>query len=159
MIFRDLIRRKKELPREECLRILETEKRGVLSVLGDGGYPYGMPMDHFYNAEDGRLYFHCGRVGHRLEALRTCDKVSYCVMTEAEDIENDWAKLIKSVIVFGRMEIVDDYGRMVDITTKLCHKFTDDEDYIAQEIAQFGKATLLLVLTPEHICGKRIEER
>lgn len=159
MSFRELIRKKKALPCAECLRILETEKRGVLSVLGEGGYPYGMPMDHFYHAEDGRLYFHCGRIGHRLEALRACDKVSYCVMTAPEDIKGDWAKLIKSVIVFGRMEIVDDYERMVDITTKLCHKFTLDEAYIAQEIAQSGKGTLLLVLTPEHICGKRIEER
>ena len=37
MSFRELIRKKKALPCAECLRILETEKRGVLSVLGEGG--------------------------------------------------------------------------------------------------------------------------
>ena len=159
MNFRELTRKKKELPREECIALLEREKRGVLSVLGDGGYPYGAPMDHFYNEEDGKLYFHCGRVGHRIDALRACDKVSYCCVEAGEDIEGDWAKRVRSVIVFGRMEIIDDYDKVVDITTKLCHKFTDDEAYIASEIASSGRATLLLALTPEHICGKVVTEK
>ena len=72
-VFRDLIRKKKELSKEECIHILKTEKRGVLSVNGDHGYPYGMPMNHWYNEEDGMIYFHCGKIGHRLEALQKDD--------------------------------------------------------------------------------------
>lgn len=159
MTFRELARKKKELPRTECDALLKEEKRGVLSVVGDGGYPYGTPMDHYYDAEEGVLYFHCGRAGHRLDALRSCGKASYCCIGAPEEIEGSWAKRIRSVIAFGRVEILDDPDKVVDITTRLSRKFTDDEDYIQQEIEGFGRATLLLALHIEHLCGKVVEER
>ena len=61
-MFRELVRKKKQISMEECIRILKSEPRGVLSVLGDDDYPYGMPMNHFYNKEDGKIYFHCGKM-------------------------------------------------------------------------------------------------
>ena len=69
-MFRELTRKKQALLREECLELLRREKRGVLSVQGDGGYPYGMPLDHWYCEEDGCLYFHSGKSGHKLDALK-----------------------------------------------------------------------------------------
>ena len=48
--------------------------------------------------------------------------------------------------------------RIIDITTKLSHKFTDDESYIRDEIERAAHRTLLLRLAPEHICGKRVTE-
>ncbi|MBO6054535.1 MAG: pyridoxamine 5'-phosphate oxidase family protein, partial [Oscillospiraceae bacterium] len=78
-MFRELQRKKQQLPMEECIRILKEEPRGVLSVLGDDGYPYGMPMNHYYSEEDGRIYFHGGRTGHKIDAIRRCNKVSFCV--------------------------------------------------------------------------------
>jgi len=45
-MFRDLRRKNKEIPLSECVELLNNEKRGILSVLGDEGYPYGMPMKH-----------------------------------------------------------------------------------------------------------------
>jgi len=157
-MFRELIRKNKQLPSEECIELLKNETRGVLSVLGDNDYPYGMPMNHYYNEEDGKIYFHCGKVGHRLAALRKHDKVSFCVYDQGYRKENEWALNVKSVIAFGRIEIVDDMDRIVDITTKLSHKFTQDEEYIQKEIAGYAKGTLLLVMTPEHICGKAVTE-
>ena len=157
-MFRELVRKNKELSKEDCVHILKTEKRGVLSVIGDNGYPYGMPMNHWYNEEDGKLYFHCGNVGHRLDALKKDNKVSFCTYDGGYQNPGHWALHVKSVIVFGKMEIVDDMDRIVDITTKLSHKFTRDEDYIRAEIQGHANRTLLLVLTPEHICGKLIKE-
>ena len=157
-MFRELIRKNKQLSMEECVGILKSEKRGVLSVHGDNGYPYGMPMNHFYNEEDGKIYFHCGRMGHRLDALKKNDKVSFCVCDEGYRNPGEWALHIRSVIVFGRIEIVDDLDRIVNITERLCHKFTQDEEYIQTEIRNHAHKTLLLVLTPEHICGKTVEE-
>ncbi|MBR6823642.1 MAG: pyridoxamine 5'-phosphate oxidase family protein [Firmicutes bacterium] len=157
-MFRELTRKHKQLPQDECICLLEQEKRGVLSVLGDGGYPYGMPMNHWYNAADGCIYFHCGHGGHRLDALQQHDKVSFCVYDQGTQQEGDWALLVKSVIVFGRMQVIYDMEQIIDITTRLCHKFTDDEAYIASEIENFAAETLLLKLTPEHICGKLVKE-
>lgn len=157
-MFRELIRKKKQLSEEECIRILKAEKRGVLSVNGDDGYPYGMPMNHFYHEEDGKLYFHCGKVGHRLDALRRDGKVSFCVYDGGYRKPEHWALHIQSVIVFGQMRILDDPDRIAEMTAKLSRKFTEDETYIQNEIAAYGAKTLLLELTPEHICGKIVEE-
>ena len=72
--------------------------------------------------------------------------------------EGDWVYNVRSVIVFGRIEIIDDMDRIIDITTKLSHKFTDDESYIRDEIEGAAHRTLLLRLVPEHICGKLVTE-
>ena len=138
--------------------MLKSETRGVLSVIGDEGYPYGMPMNYFYNEDDGCIYFHCGKVGHRLEALQKCDKVSFCTYDQGTAKEGDWALQVKSVIVFGRVEIVEDMEAIAEITTKLSLKFTEDMDYIREEIAQHGHRTLLLRLKVEHMCGKLVTE-
>ena len=157
-MFRELLRKNKALSPEECLHILKAEKRGVLSVNGEGGYPYGMPMNHWYNEENGKLYFHCGNVGHRLDALRKDSKVSFCTYDEGYRDPGDWALHVKSVIVFGKIKIVDDMDQIVFITTKLSHKFTQDDAYIQAEIKGHAHRTLLLELTPEHICGKLVKE-
>lgn len=157
-MFRELIRKDKQLTAEECINVLKCEKRGVLSVNGDNGYPYGMPMNHWYNQEDGKIYFHCGKSGHRLDALKKDGKVSFCVYDKGYQNPGNWALNVKSVIVFGKIEIVNDMDKIVEITTKLSHKFTQDDNYIKSEIKRCAHKTLLLELIPEHICGKLVEE-
>lgn len=158
MMFRELTRKNKQISMEDCIQVLKNETRGVLSVLGDGDYPYGMPMNHWYNEEDGSIYFHCGKVGHRLDALKKHNKVSFCTYDKGYCNEGEWAKQVKSVIVFGEMEIIDDMDRIIDITTKLSYKFTQDTQYIKEEIQRSGHKTLLLQLKPQHICGKLVTE-
>jgi len=157
-MFRELARKNKKISMEECIEVLKSETRGVVSVLGDDDYPYGMPMNHFYNEEDGKIYFHCGKYGHRLDALKKHDKVSFCVFDQGYRNEGEWALNVKSIIVFGRMEIIDDPETITDISRKLSYKFTQDEAYIEKEIKENLRATLLLALTPEHICGKLVNE-
>ena len=61
-MFRELLRKNKQISTEECIEVLKSETRGVLSVLGDDDYPYGTPINHFYNEENGNIYFHCGKL-------------------------------------------------------------------------------------------------
>ena len=158
-MFREMLRNRNALPREECVRLLTEETRGVLSVLGDEGYPYGTPMNHFYNPDDGCIYFHCGKApSHRTDALKQCDKVSFCVYDSGTRPEGEWAYTVNSVIVFGRVQILDDSALIADLAARLSRKFTTDEAYIHREIEQSGPNTLLLKLIPDHICGKRVKE-
>jgi len=157
-MFRELARKNKQLSERECLQVLQQETRGVLSVFGDDDYPYGMPMNHWYNEKDGKIYFHSGKIGHRLDALKKCNKVSFCTYDKGNQEEGEWAFQVKSVIVFGRIDILTDRKKIVDITTKLSHKFTQDDAYIQKEIEMHAHKTLLLRLTPEHICGKLVTE-
>ncbi len=159
-MFREMLRKNQSLSQDECIELIKTETRGVLSVLGEDDYPYGTPMNHFYSEDDGKIYFHCGHYkSHRTDALRRHDKVSFCVQTTGERMDGEWYYTVKSVIVFGRMEIVDDMEKIVDISTRLSHKFTQDEEYIQREIADAASRTLLLCLTMEHMTGKRVKEK
>jgi len=157
-VFRELTRKNREISRNECVEVLTEQTRGVLAVNGDDGYPYAMPMNHYYNADDGCLYFHCGRSGHRIDSLRASDKVSFCVCERGFRKEGEWAYNVRSVIVFGRVEIIDDMDKITEIAAQLSRKFTDDEEYIKREIELHGPSTLLLKLVPAHVCGKLVKE-
>jgi nitroimidazol reductase NimA-like FMN-containing flavoprotein (pyridoxamine 5'-phosphate oxidase superfamily) len=149
---------RQQISREECIRILQEQPRGVLSMLGDDDYPYGIPLDHWYCEENGRLYFHCAKTGHKLDAVRKHDKVSYCVCDEGFRKEGEWALNIRSVIVFGKIEMVEDTETIYEIARKLSRRFTDDEEYIEREIQKSGPRTLMFRLRPEHIRGKLVNE-
>ena len=157
-MFREVLRKKQQLPEEECINILKTELRGVLSVLGDDDYPYGMPINHFYCEQDGKLYFHGGKKGHRIDAMKRHDKASFCVYDGGFRREGEWALNIRSVIVFGRIEFIEDPETVYRISEELSRKFTDDEEYIRREIEQYGPVTRMFALVPEHITGKIVKE-
>jgi len=157
-MFREMRREKQLLTREECQTILEQEKRGVLSVLGDGGYPYGLPVNHYYSRQEDRLYFHGARAGHKIDAIRRCDKASFCVWDQGWQHEGDWALNIRSVIVFGRIRPVEDRETLCRIARLLCLKFTDDEAFIRYNLDRYAAATLMFSLEPEHMTGKLVNE-
>lgn len=157
-MFREMMRFKQALSREECIRILEEEKRGVLSVLGDDGYPYGMPINHWYCPEDGKIYFHGGSRGHKIDAIRRHDKASFCVYDSGFRKEGDWALNIRSVIAFGRVEIVEDHDWAMEVSRRLSRKFIDDEAFIEREVQSSGARTLVFALQVEHMTGKLVNE-
>ena len=158
-MFRNVTRIKQVLSHEECISILKKQLRGVLSVLGDDDYPYGMPLNHYYNEEDGKLYFHSGKSGHKIDAILRHPKASFCVYDEGIRENGNWYLTIRSVIVFGKIEIVEDREKIYDIARKLSHKFTNDEEYIEHEVKNSGPGTLMFALIPEHITGKWVTER
>ncbi len=158
-MFRPLTRTKQQLPREECLEMLAAGLRGVLSVMGDDGYPYGMPINYYYEPEEGLLYFHTGKTGHRSDAIRRCDKASFCLMDEGRRQEGDWFLSFRSVIVFGRIRMIRDREQIYEIARRLSRKFTADEAYIQNEIEKSGPGTLMFALVPEQITGKRVREK
>ena len=158
-MFREVARKKQALTKEQCIKILKSQLRGTLSVLGDAGYPYGLPMNHWYNEDDGCLYFHSGKVGHKIDAMKAYDKASFCVMDSGTKAEDDWALDFNSVIVFGRLEIIEDHERALEMTRQLSYHFTDDHAYVDHEIEKDGSRTLCFRLKPEHITGKRVNEK
>ena len=157
-MFRKLQRKNQELNIEECKRILKDTKRGVLSVIGDEGYPYGMPLNHYYVEEEGIIYFHGGKRGHKMDALKENPKVSFCVYDEGRKEEDEWFLRFKSVIVFGKMEILEEEEKIKDIARRLSYKFTSDETYIEEEIRKDTFRTALLALHIEYMCGKEGKE-
>lgn len=157
--WRRMARVKQQISDEECIEVLRDSKRGVLSLLGDDGYPYGVPINHLWRDADGCLYFHGARVGHRVDAMRRCDKVSFCAYDDGTRAEGGWWLTFRSVVVFGHLEVVDDEQLFLEVVRDLSHKFTSDDAYIEHEISHDGPRTMLLRLTPEHMTGKRVTEK
>ena len=157
-MFREIVRSKQAIPYEECVDILKREKRGVLAVPGDEDYPYAVPLNHYYCPEDGKIYFHSGRKGHKVDAILRDNRASFCVYDGGFRKEGEWSLNIRSVIIFGRIEIVEDQEEINRISRLLSYRFTDDEGYIEKEIKQYGAATMVFALVPEQITGKIINE-
>lgn len=155
-MFRKMRRFKQQISEEECIRILKEQPRGVLSMIGDDGYPYGIPLDHWYSGN--KLYFHGAKVGHKMDAITAFDKVSYCVMDESFRRDGEWALNIKSVVVFGRIRVVENEAKKREICTNLVRKFTDDEEYLQKELTNAFPRVNCLELTIEHMTGKLVNE-
>ena len=158
MEFRKMVRFKQGLEEAECIEVLKETKRGVLAVLGDGDYPYAVPINHYYCEADGKLYFHGGKFGHKIDAIKRHDKVSFCTWDDGYRKEGEWALNFRSIIVFGHVEFVEDEETMLRLARELSYKFTKDEAYIDDEIRRAGFRTLMFALVPEHISGKRVNE-
>lgn len=157
-MFRSMRRFRQQLTDAQCAEVLRTAPRGVLAVAGDDGYPYALPLDFFFDEESGRLYFHCAREGHKLDAIRRCDKVSFCVMDEGYRREGEWALNIRSVIVFGRMHVVEDREKALGMVRRLGLKYYPSAEDVEEEIHKDGHRVLCLELVPEHISGKIVNE-
>ena len=157
-MFREMRRSKQQFSQEECTEILKQEVRGVLSVLGEDGYPYGIPMDHWYDEKNGKIYFHGAKEGHKLDAIKACDKVSYCVYDKGYRKDGEWALNIRSVVVFGSIRPVEHMEKVEEICRNICLKFTDDQEYIEKELKNYTSRVLCLDLIPEHMTGKLVNE-
>lgn len=155
-MFRDLTRKKQMLSPVECKEILKQEVRGVLAVNGDYGYPYALPINFYFDDVNNKIYFHTGKIGHKLDAIANCDKVSFCVYDKGYHKDGHWSLNIRSVIIFGRIHIVDDWSD--ELMVDFCKRFTVDTDYIYSEIEKFRSNTTVLCIEIEHMTGKLVNE-
>lgn len=157
-MFRKMRRSPQALSHEEMIDLLKTETRGVMSVQGDGGYPYGFPINHYYDEEANKIYIHGADFGHRVDAVKRDPKVSYCVFGGEYQNEGDWAKYVKSVIVFGKAELITDQAEIVRISRLLCDKFPCPPEYVEAEIAKDAPRTLVIAIDIEDMNGKLVHE-
>lgn len=158
MAFRKMRRFKQEILIEECIEILKNEKRGVLSVIGDDGYPYGVPLNHYYDPDTDAIYFHGAKEGHKIDAIKNNNKVSYCVYEKGVKRENHWSYDVRSVIVFGKIEMITDLNECKKIASDIWWKFGEDENELKDELERSLSRVMCLKLNIEHITGKKVNE-
>lgn len=139
------------------MEILTNEPRGVLALLGDDDYPYALPMSHVY--VDGKIYFHGAMEGHKNDAVKRCDKVSYCVMDKGFRKDGDWWYTFKSVIIFGKIRILTDKDEKIDKLTYLGDKFFPTHEETVSEINRMLDRTEVFEITIEHMSGKLVREK
>lgn len=158
MTFRPLRRFKQQLSDAEVREVLADAKRGVLSVIGDDGWPYGVWLNPHYRKEDGRIYFHGAKEGHKIDALCKDSRASFTIIDDGVRDEGNWAYTFRSVVVFGRIEFVEDHDFALELCRELARRFNPSEADIEKEIQMAGARVQVLCLIPEHITGKRVHE-
>jgi nitroimidazol reductase NimA-like FMN-containing flavoprotein (pyridoxamine 5'-phosphate oxidase superfamily) len=105
-----------------------------------------------------KIYIHGATFGHRVDAVKRDPKVSYCVFGQDYQKEGDWAKYVKSVIVFGKAELIEDKDEIVRISRLLCDKFPCPQEYVEHEIEKDTPRTLVIAIDIEDINGKLVHE-
>ncbi len=155
-MFRPMRRAKQEMTKEQCDAVLCQAPRGVLSLHGEDGYPYGFPMNHIYL--DGKLYFHSAKEGHKVDALSANSKASFCVMDDGYREEGHWELNIQSVIVFGTLELVEHQEEAVAVVRKLALKHYPDEASFTPMLQRCLGRFHIYRLTIHHMTGKLVNE-
>lgn len=161
-MFREMRRRKQELEREELLELLNAGDHGILTVHGEDGYPYPVPINYVFlengidgTAEQGAFYFHCSREGHKMDAVKQDPKASFCVVGQHEVVAEKFATRYKSVVAFGQVNIVDE-PTMRDALYKLSKKFDPAaHESILRVIEEDLPGCAVLELVVDHMTGKR----
>lgn len=159
-MFRPMRRAKKAIPDEAAKRLLQTERRGVLAVNGDLGYPYAVPVNFLYDEAAGKLYFHGARAGHKADALRRDARVCFTVCgAEHVEPEAPWAPYLQSAVVFGRCRLMEDGPEAEATLRRIAAKYYPDAETIETELAHTGRAVQVFEITVEHLSGKQIQEK
>ena len=158
MGFREMRRKRQQLGEAECIDILERNTSGVLAVLGDEDYPYAVPLSYVYY--DNKIYFHCAKSGHKLDAIKKCDKVSFCVIDQDLVVPQKYTTYFRSVIAYGQACIIEQEDEIRSALEKLAVKYYPDDSRENREAMMKKEYPALCMIRVEivHMTGKKAKE-
>lgn len=156
-MFRKMRRFKQQLTDQEVREVLERGKTGILAVIGDEGYPYTVPINYVY--ANGRIYMHSALTGHKIDALRACDKASFCVIDADDVVPADYSTNFRSVVAFGRARILEDETAKEATLRLLGDKYNPNQpEALDREVAKSFKRLHMIEFEIEHVTGKQSKE-
>ena len=155
-MFRTMRRNKQLLSEEDSIKIMNDATHGVLALDGDNGYTYAVPLSFAY--ADNKIYFHAALKGHKLDAIKNNDKVSFCMISQDDVVQETFTTYYKSVIAFGHIRIIEsnDDPEKRKALELLADKYSPDIDSDTREKAINGqiRALVVLVIDIDHFTGK-----
>ena len=155
--FREMRRKRQLLSEEESIAILQKAMAGTLALLGDNDYPYAVPISYVY--ADGRLYFHSALSGHKVDAIRKCDKASFCVIEQDEVHPEKYTTFFRSVIAFGRIHIIEDETEKLETARMLGNRYNPNHEETLQKELENGLSRMMMIrFDIEHLTGKEAIE-
>lgn len=154
-MFRKMRRFNQQLSEENCVSILKKVTSGVLAIQADDDYPYAVPLSFAY--DDGKIYFHCAKNGHKIDLLKSNEKVSFCVVEKDNIIPEKFTTAFTSVIVFGKIKFIEENDKKIYALKRLAEKYSPNIDSNA-EISGSIERTCILELNIEHMTGKQGKE-
>ncbi len=155
-MFREMRRSRQSLSAEQIDIVLARNSSGVLAVHGENGYPYSVPLNYVYSS--GKIYFHCARSGHKLDAIRRDPRVCFTVVDEDTIVPEEYTSYFRSVILFGRAAAVEGEER-TSAFLALAAKYSGSlpEASRREEVARCRQA-LIIGISIDHMTGKEAIE-
>ena len=151
-MFRKMRRHAQQMDAACAIEVIKRNNSGILTVNGDGGYPYPVAMNHAWM--DGKIYLHCSNVGHKTDAIRRDEKVCFIVVDKDDVISEKLTTAYRSVVVFGKARVIEDKAEILPIIRRFAEKFSSDQAAIQKDIDENMKFLVMIEITPEHITGK-----
>ena len=152
-MFRGMRRKRQDLSETETIAMLQSCTSGVLAVHGDDGYPYAVPLSFAY--EDGKLFFHSAKAGHKIDAIGRSEKASFCVIAADDVVQRTFTTHFQSAIVFGRARVLTEDSEKRHALDCLVKKYSPDYLEAADaEIDGEWKRVCAIELAIEHVTGK-----
>lgn len=151
-MFKEMRKQEKKLTNEEMYDILARAEYGVLSTVGEDGYPYGVPVNFVYMDE--AIYFHCANEGHKVENIEFNNKVSFCAAVDVELIPEEFNTRFKSIIAFGEAKEVfgeEKIRAFLMIIEKFSNEFYESG---VEYVKKAGYNAVVYKIKPEHMTAK-----
>ena len=158
-MFRKIRKIKNEINQEDVKELLKTSRRGILAMNGDDGYPYAIPVNYFYDENEGRIFFHGAKAGYKVDCLKSSNKVCFTVIGNEMIREEAWAPYMQSVVIFGRCQLIDDNQTAMKRLKDFAMKYYPSENMVIDEIKADGKATQMFQIDIEYMTGKEVQEK
>lgn len=155
-MFRKIRKIKNEIDKDAVDSLLHSCRRGVLSMNGDDGYPYSIPINYYYDEANQKIYFHGAKAGYKVDCLNRNDKVCFTVFGNESIKELPWAPYVQSVVVFGRCYLIDTDN---EILKTFAMKYYPSSDLADMEIKEGSKFVQMYEISIEHKSGKKVQEK
>lgn len=155
-MFREMRRIKQLLSIEDTQTVMKRCTNGVMACLGDEDYPYAVPLSYVYYKD--KIYFHSGKAGHKIDAIKNNPKVSFTVIDEDTIVSKEYTTYFRSVIAFGKARIVEG-DEWFEAFRELVEKYSGElpEEAKVKEIKGCTRS-YVIAIDVEHITGKEAIE-
>ena len=153
-MFRKMRRSAQAMENSRCREVLMRNTSGVLSLLDENGYTYGVPLS--YLLHENTIYFHGAKVGAKIDAVRHHDKVSFTVIDRDEVIPEEYTTHYRSVIAFGRVRILTEEEELGMAIRAMGRRYAPQatEQRLEQAVAAEYAGLAMIALEIEHLSGK-----
>lgn len=150
---REMYKKDRQLSADKTKEIFEKGHHGILSVNGDDGFPYGVPVNYVYLND--AIYIHSAKYGYKIEALQKNNKVCFSAILNSEILPQKFTAAFESVIAFGTASFVEDTEEKRQALETFIERFAPDFRESGQKfIAGAFEKTAIIKIQVESIKGK-----
>ena len=151
---REMRRKERQLTDEQTRALIGKGKTGTLSLNGDDGYPYGLPVNYVYFND--AIYIHGAAEGHKVDAVKANPKACFSCYVNAEIIAEKLTAAYESFIAFGKVEMVEELEEKKAVLDFIVDELSTPEfkEKGTKMVEKMAEKTGIIKFTIEEVKGK-----